>query len=233
MWNSQGTCSEGDVIGRAAMLDDHFHLPQRHVSSVYPKGGDGAVVVLWAVECVEALASHEQAMVAQLVLPAIQQMLRRLATAVQTQLKDGLQWRRDEAQLRKERKGAWEQELRAVLQQLEAEAELELTRDDNGGLLGLGDDGGDASAGAESVDRLVNQLASKRQAALLLEQSQKLEALVFNAEVRLYASIRLTAVFDADADVWHGARRVEVLQTTSEVRLSAPSTRMRSCVHEA
>ena len=56
-----GTCSEGDVIGTSAMLDDHFHLPMRHVCAVFPTpagdhgdtSGEEAVVVLWAVECVQ------------------------------------------------------------------------------------------------------------------------------------------------------------------------------------
>ena len=54
--------------------------------------------------------------------------------------------------------------------------------------------------------------------ALLLEQSQTLERQVFTSEVRLYSSVRLPAVFDADADAWHGARRLEVLQTSAEVK---------------
>jgi hypothetical protein len=56
------TCEVGDLVGAAALLDDGFRLPLRHVSSVYPKG-DEAVVVLWAVECVEALSAHAQLMV--------------------------------------------------------------------------------------------------------------------------------------------------------------------------
>ena len=169
----------------------------------------------------QALPSHEPLMLTELVRPAVQQTLRRLGHAVRAQLTEGSQWRRDEAQLRQERKGAWEQELRAVLQQLEAEAALELHTTEYTTSLGMGlgdDDGGDAFAAGGDVDGLVHQLAAKRQAALLLEQSQKLEALVFNAEVRLYASVRLTRVFDADADAWHGARRLEVLQTTAEVK---------------
>ena len=97
----------------------------------------------------------------ELVAPTVLRHLQRLAHAVATQLAEGLQWRRDEAQLRGERRAAWEEKLRGVLRQLEAETPAQLLAgedDEEAGVVS-------AEPGTKwpSFDNLVNTLASKRQ----------------------------------------------------------------------